>query len=167
MEILAIIFVIFILGAILTPKKSLPYLPDQKTAVFDPDKNQTQHAVVSGVYMWPNPGQFNFAIVGESNYQHTLKTIVKKQSEDKQIHEAHLVPEDDNEYDDKAVRVDIDGKIVGYLDRDSARSFRGRLSKNKLSGETTGCSAVIIGGHTLPSGKTASYGVWLDLKGFN
>lgn len=118
-------------------------------------------------FVWPNPGQFNFAIVGESNYQHAINLIVSRQSEDRQIHAAHLIPEDENEYDDKAIRVDIDGRTVGYLSRDSARSFRRRLSKNKLSGKTTGCRAVIIGGHTLPSGKTASYGVWLDLKGFN
>lgn len=131
-----------------------------------PAPSPTAAAPVNDVYMWPNPGQFNFGIVGESNYQRAIGAIVSGQKEDRQIHEARLIPEDDNEYDNKAIRVDIDGRTVGYLDRDSARSFRRRLGKNKLSGKTTGCSAVIIGGHRLASGETASYGVWLDLKGF-
>lgn len=38
--------------------------------------------------------------------------------------EAKLIYEDDNEYDDNAISIEIDGNTVGYLSREDAKLYR-------------------------------------------
>jgi hypothetical protein len=78
-------------------------------------------------------GEFEFEIVGESNYQKALKAIAGPKARDGKNHEctAKLILEDDNPHDSKAVRVDIDGRTVGYLARDMARECRSRNRKRR------------------------------------
>lgn len=123
----------------------------------------------TGTHEWQQPGFFGFDIVGESHYQEALAKLAgehgKYASEKRCL--AHLIPENDNPYDNKAVRVDIDGMTVGYLDRDTARSFRRRLGAKKLTGQTTTCQAELKGGYVMRDGNKASYGVALNLKEFD
>lgn len=123
---------------------------------------------VQSNHTWDGPGYFDFEIVGESNYQPALAALAGthgERSPDKEC-QAALIPEDDNRYDDKAVRVDINGLTVGYLSRDDARSFRRRLGAKRLTGQITHCAAVIVGGYRMKNGERASYGVKLDIKPF-
>lgn len=129
---------------------------------------QPQPPVKQINHTWDDTGDFDFDIVGESNYQPALATLAGthgERSPDKE-YQAALVPEDDNRYDDKAVRVDINGRTVGYLSKDDARSFRRRLGAKRLTGQTTHCAAVIVGGYRMKNGERASYGVKLDIKPF-
>ena len=108
-------------------------------------------------------GEDTVDVVGESNYQEALAVVATMEP----LPPAMLVPEDDNRFDDQAVRVDIAGRTVGYLGRDDARSFRRRLARAKLAGCITSCEAEVRGGHTLRDGQAASYGVALYIKAFD
>lgn len=128
-----------------------------------------KRSIPGHAYIWPDMGYFGFDIVGESNYQANLAALAGKHGPKgpEVIFTAFLIPEDDNRYDDKAVRIDAEGMTLGYLDRDTARSFRRRLSAKKLTGQTTACKATLKGGHIMRDGNKASYGVSLDLKEFS
>jgi len=130
--------------------------------------NRTINKTSSGFH-WPALGYFEFDVVGESHYQTALKNLAGthgEKSPDKEC-QAVLIPEDNNQHDDKAIRVDIDRMTIGYLSRDDARSFRRRLGAKKLGGQTTSCDAMIVGGFVMKNGERASYGVKLDIKPFD
>lgn len=97
--------------------------------------------------------QFDMEIVGESHYQRALRQIAGP-GDVRQYCDAELIPEDDNQHDDKAVAVFIEGELVGYLSRSNARAFRRRYR-----GVIGHCEAVVVGGG---KGKK-NLGVWLDL----
>jgi hypothetical protein len=61
-------------------------------------------------------------VAGESHYQDALRAIAGASDEPQVRHatEAALVPEPDNPHDPNAVRVEIDGRYVGYLPRAEA-----------------------------------------------
>jgi hypothetical protein len=118
---------------------------------------------------WPPLGDYEFEIVGESNYQQAIAKIAGYHG----THSANkhciasLIPEDDNPHDKSAVAVEIDGSTVGYLSREDARSFRRRLGRKGLSGQVTTCDALIVGGGTRKNGQRLHYGVRLDIKPFD
>lgn len=65
-------------------------------------------------------------IVGESNYQHNLARIAGTKTEESKSLQcvATLIPEPNNPKDPNAVRCDIDGLTVGYLNRDAAKRYK-------------------------------------------
>jgi len=115
---------------------------------------------------WHDNGNFDFEVVGESYYQAHLNALVASAyGEWVEVHHiATLLPEDNNPHDDKAVSVHINGKQVGYLSREDARSFRRRMSAKRITGPTT-CPALIRGGGLI-NNRPAPYGVRLDMKPF-
>ena len=124
-------------------------------------------------FAWPHLMEYEFEVVGESYYQSAIEKIVKQQetkyfnNPDEKIEPliAYLIPDDNNQYDDRAVRVDINGLQVGHLSREDARSFRRRLGAKKLTSQVTTCGALITGRHA-KNGKQMDYGVVLDMKPF-
>lgn len=143
---------------------------------YKPEDNSRARAVAaaygnkssSSKYTWPSLGDFAFEVVGESNYQNAITSIAGHHGDQPPtaIFKALLIPENNNEYDSSAIRVDIQSKTVGYMSRDDARSFRLRLGANKLQDQATFCNAIIIGGFITRDGDRAFYGVRLDLKPF-
>lgn len=117
---------------------------------------------------WPESGGCDFNVVGESYYQPALAKIAGDHGEKgcRKMCVATMVLEDDNPYDNKAVRVDVDGMTVGHLSREDARSYRRRLGSMGLTGETMTCAARIGGGRLLDDGQRTRYGIWLDIKPF-
>jgi hypothetical protein len=113
----------------------------------------------------PGPGTFSVEVVGESRYLRAFELICGPRNADGEdcIVQATLVHEDDNPYDHNAVRVEIQGRSVGYLPRDTARSYRERLSQAGHAGITAECAANIRGGWDRGEGDRGYYGVWLDL----
>lgn len=113
----------------------------------------------------PGPGTYSIDIVGESKYQSALEVICGGRTEEsqKKIVEAMLVHEDDNPYDNKAIRVDIQGRTVGYLSRQDARQYRKKLTEAGYPGINATCSAMIVGGWERPGGDKGHFGVKLDL----
>jgi hypothetical protein len=120
------------------------------------------------VMHWPALGHFDFEVVGESNYQDAITSIVGDHGDQPpaDIFNAVIIPENDNKYDALAIRIDIDSKTVGYMSREDARSFRRRLGAKKMKNQVTTCAAMIVGGFITRNGDRASYGVRLDLKPF-
>lgn len=91
------------------------------------------------------------AVVGESHYQETLKTLQR-------AFIAKLVPEPTNPYDPNAVAVCTEGDAkIGYLSRDVAKSYQEILAKQ--SAPVT-CPATLVGGESDKS----NLGVVLDFE---
>jgi len=113
----------------------------------------------------PGPGTYSIDVVGESNYQSWLESICGGRTDESQekLVEAVLVHEDDNPYDDKAIRIDIMGRTVGYLSRENARQYRKRLEEAGYKGINATCSAMIVGGWDQGNGDRGHFGVKLDL----
>ena len=111
------------------------------------------------------PGLFECEIVGEASYQRALNAICGgKCQEGHQLEKlAILILEDDNLHDAKAVRVDVDGRTVGYLSRRLARGYRARLKAQSLPVGNYTCQALIVGGWDRGGGDTGHFGVKLDL----
>lgn len=136
-----------------------------------PQKRQRKQENPETLFALPELNEFEFEVVGESYYQPALAKLANEHADSTVGNEAakpltaHLIPDDFNEYDDKAVRVEINGLQVGHLNREDARRFRRRLSAKKLTGQTTTCGALITGGHVV-NGKQMHYGAVLDLKPF-
>ncbi len=100
-------------------------------------------------------------VVGESHYQDELQRLYRKNggSEHDIKIEAVLVPENDNAFDDNAVRIEIEFCRVGYLPREMALDYRTALGNNVGQ-----CSAKIVGGFELEDGSSAYFGVKLNLS---
>jgi HIRAN domain-containing protein len=113
----------------------------------------------------PGPGTFSVEVIGESHYQAAFERICGPRNPDGEdcVVRATLVQEDANRYDQNAVRVEISGYLVGYLPRDTARSYRDRLCQAGHAGITAECAANIRGGWDRGNGDRGRYGVWLDL----
>ena len=103
-------------------------------------------------------------IVGESNYQQALSDLCGGHSRGgHQLHaRAELVPEPSNRYDENAVRVDIDGRTVGYLKRDHAARYVKRLLEDGRSGEVLNVRAYITGGWRTNQHDEGHFGVQLE-----
>ncbi len=110
-------------------------------------------------------GNYDYDIVGESNYQKELNLICGGKTEDghNKIVEARLIHEDDNPHDSNAVCVEINGYKVGYLPREDALNYRKQLADSGNPGIDAVCGAKIVGGWNRGNGDTGSYGVKLDI----
>lgn len=115
------------------------------------------------------PGTFSVEVVGESYYQKHLHQVFGDHSESEEtlVVDAHLIHDNRNQYDDKAIRVEIMGKRVGHLNRSQARHFRSQMQANGWGGMTAVCEArieknlsLIVIGSDVP----VQLGVVLDLR---
>lgn len=107
------------------------------------------------------PGRgWTVLVVGEASYQDDISALYRMhggEGHDLKV-TATVEPEDGNEFDANAVRVEIDGRRVGYLSREMAVEYRAAL------GATAGqCSAKIVGGFKRGDGSTAYFGVKLRM----
>lgn len=104
-------------------------------------------------------GDFDFDVVGESNYQAELSAICGGHCEEGVEHEctALLVPEPTNPHDANAVKVVIEGRTIGYLSRQHAILYRRRI------GGAGRCGALVVGGWDRGNGDRGHFGVKLDL----
>lgn len=114
---------------------------------------------LSAVYL-KGDGRFRMPVVGESFYEQAFLELCGPRTPlgyAKVVHAA-LIPETDNRHDTKAVRVEVEGKRVGYLSRSMARRYRQRFGRR-----TVYCRAKIIGGWDRGGDDTGNFGVRLDL----
>lgn len=118
--------------------------------------------------------KFFIDLQGESNYQGNIRKVIMAdimvEKDDMEYRDekliAHLILEDKNQYDPgNAVRVDIEGRTVGYLSRVDASKYRRGLVKKDLTGVVGECRAMVAGKRE-DDGKKMNFGVWLsiDLK---
>lgn len=115
--------------------------------------------------MIEGPGDFAVDVVGESNYQGAIEGVAGGRTEDssEKIVTAILSLEDSNPYDNKAVAVFLGGKLCGYLDRETARSYRKQLKASGHPKLTAACKAMIVGGWDRGGGDRGHFGIKLDL----
>lgn len=101
---------------------------------------------------------YNFNIVGEGSYQSNLKKIAGPKEEQSKFHQcsAKVTSEPTNKFDKNAIKVEINGMLVGYLSRGDAQKLVGRRV-NKV------VNAVIDGGWDDNDGE-GSYGVKLGIN---
>jgi hypothetical protein len=102
-------------------------------------------------------------IVGESNYQPAIRSACGWSKPEDICFEcmAELVPEPSNPHDPNAVRVDIDGRCVGYLSREHAAELGPAIAEG-IKTQGTGMCRAVIAGHK--DGETANLGVFLHLQ---
>jgi hypothetical protein len=115
---------------------------------------------MEAIYFKPS-GKYNRQVKGESNYQENLAD--QAYFSDDQIVDVDLFLEDHNQYDSNAVVVTVDGKEVGYLSKADAVEYRARIKALGHPVAIGACKGKITGGHELNDGRTANYGIVLDL----
>ena len=110
-------------------------------------------------------GKFALLAVGESHYQDALEEICGGRSKGGRRFScsATLIHEDENPHDHRAVRVDINGRTVGYLSRDMAPRYRAALEKAGQAGAMAQCGARIVGGWDRGEDDRGHFGVKLDV----
>lgn len=133
--------------------------------LFGPPSAPMAQASAPNAIRLPGPGLFSLEAVGESKYQAALARICGGVTADgvDLLTEATLIHEDANPYDSQAVRVDINGKTVGYLSRTHARQFRREMAKAGNTGCDAICAARIRGGWDRGTDDRGSFGVRLDV----
>jgi hypothetical protein len=109
-------------------------------------------------------GRQTLEVVGESQYQDHLWKVVGGRAPEPIRHSvvAVLDPEPDNPYDENAIRVSIDGGVVGYLCREDAVVYGPglRVLGERYAGRIA-LEGQIVGGGPRPDG-LGMLGVFLD-----
>lgn len=87
-------------------------------------------------YEPPQSAEFDFEIVGESQYKTALAGIIQAATQEEQdageiICTAQLQAEPENPFDPKAVRVTIGGQTVGYIPKSETARFHKLLKANE------------------------------------
>jgi hypothetical protein len=115
------------------------------------------------------PEGYEVEVVGESHYQEALHAIAVASGEFSAngIHfdcTAILRPEPTNPFDSDAIRIEIGGQLVGYLNRTAAKAYKATgdfLAANRQIGS---CHATIVGGWDRGENDSGSFGVRLNLS---
>lgn len=105
-----------------------------------------------------NSVSYTYNIVGEQSYQDSLKKIAGPKEEDSKFFECYAKVSSElfNQYDKNAVKVEINGLLVGYLSRSEAAKLAGKVVNKTVP-------AVIDGGWDDGS-SVGSYGVKLAIS---
>lgn len=100
-------------------------------------------------------------VAGESHYQDALRSLTGGAAGEpvRRELEASLVPEPENRFDPNAVRVEIGGKLVGYLPREEAAAYGPTLATLERRGRRAACEALVSG----RGGANAMIGVFLRM----
>lgn len=117
------------------------------------------------------PSKYQTEIVGEANYQKNIKNVILfdvmvddddlEYKDDKLT--ARLVLDNENQFDpDNAVRIEIENKTVGYLDKQNAARFRRQLKRLGIENKVYLCQAVAFGKRD-EAGAPMSFGIWLKI----
>lgn len=114
---------------------------------------------------WSDGGRFMVEVMTESRYQPTLKALAGEHGERAAATQyvATLMPDDQNAYENEAVAVFIEGRIVGYLSQKASIKFRELLRKKEAAGQLSTTDAQVRGG-ALWEGKRLQYVVVLDVE---
>lgn len=117
--------------------------------------NKTKTKLIS------NRDLYTYNIVGEQSYQNNLKKIAGPKEDESKFFEcqAKVSSEPFNQYDKNAVKVEINGLIVGYLSKSEAAKLSGKVISKTVP-------AVIDGGWLDDDGE-GSYGVKLAITNTN
>ena len=107
-----------------------------------------------------NGSGWTIEVVGELHYQGNLLKQYRRAGgtgHDVTVG-AVLTSESSNRFDENAVRVEIGGRVVGYLAGKRAAAYRRAVGTARGA-----CSAKIVGGYAMEDGRRAHFGVKLNL----
>lgn len=129
-------------------------MPRQATPTMVPDTVTRRptaamsEVVVTGPYKaFHLVADSRIAVVGESHYQPALRWAVDSNHSDGGLPVAAcLVREPENKYDRNAVRIDVQGKTVGYIARVEAPWMQEKLKWLEHQGLRPVCQARVFGG---------------------
>ena len=110
-------------------------------------------------------GTFAVQVVSALNYQYILESLCGPRQEkgENRVVMARLVLDDDNLYDNQAVRVEIKNLLVGYLSGKTALAYRELLQQSRHPQAIAGCRAKITGGWRDKNGNKGNYELGLDI----
>jgi hypothetical protein len=111
-------------------------------------------------------GDHEVRLVGESQFQKHLEFCAGGRTQDGArvpLVTAVLVAEPNNPYDNKAIRVDVGGRCVGYIARDETHRFHPILRQLASVGRPASCRALITGGWDRGNDDRGSFGVILSM----
>jgi hypothetical protein len=111
-------------------------------------------------------GEHTVQVVGESNYQGNLRWAANGTNKDGPNNPrvyAEVIPEPGNRYDPNAVKIQVAGRLVGYLARADAAAYQVHLLAMAAAGSVPACEARIKGGYVTSDGYVASLGIELYL----
>lgn len=105
--------------------------------------------------------EYTFEIVGEQSCQKNLRKLAGEKEEESKFVEvtAKVLSDPFNKFDQNAVKVEIDGLLVGFLSKEHAKMLSGRVINKEVP-------AVIDGGW-LDDESEGSYGVKLGINNLN
>ncbi len=108
---------------------------------------------------------FQQEVVGEASYQKAILSFVGGKSSRSAKHEctATLVCDDANKYDENAVEVRTNNRIVGYLPKNDAKKYRENLQLIDSSMPIASVRAKVVGGWRDEESE-GHFGVKLNLK---
>jgi hypothetical protein len=112
--------------------------------------------------------KFQLRITGEEYYQNVLEAICGPhlRAGVNRLETAWLILGDKNNRNKNAVRVEIQGKTVGYLTPQAAISYCRKLIERNTPTAVGRCQAMIKGGWISSDGRKGPYEVWLDTPPF-
>lgn len=149
-------------GADTRPRTGLPGTTFSDSSRGGRTSSVSQRAPVAPVSLLG--GQEDLEVVGELAYQSALWPLCGGTFGDRVRCEivAVLVPEPANPYDPNAIAVQIDGHVVGYLPRTTAREYLPGLKQlMAVRGGYVALRGVIVGGGYYDDGP-GRLGVWLE-----
>lgn len=105
-----------------------------------------------------NNTSYAYNIVGEQSYQNNLKKIAGPKEEESKFFEcyAKVSSEPFNQYDKNAVKVEINGLLVGYLSKSEAAKLSSKVVNKTVPS--------VIDGGWKDEESTGSYGVKLAIN---
>ena len=105
-----------------------------------------------------NNTSYTYNIVGEQSYQNNLKKIAGPKEEESKFFEcyAKVSSEPLNQYDKNAVKVEINGLLVGYLSKSEAAKLSSKVVNKTVPS--------VIDGGWKDEESTGSYGVKLAIN---
>lgn len=115
----------------------------------------------TGVNPTPNNASYAYNIVGEQSYQNNLKKIAGPKEEESKFFkcQAKVSSEPFNQYDKNAVKVEINGSVVGYLSKSEAAKLAGKVVNKTVP--------AVIDGSWDDHDSEGSYGVKLAINSVN
>lgn len=139
-----------VIAVLLLSRKTKPV-----AALDEPSPSAASHARIRG------NGKYSVDVVGESHYRRSFEALLgaNLDTEKEMFGDATLHLESDNKHDHNAVRVDVEGRTVGYLRREMAIDFRRAVRESGIGGRTVyACGVRIYCG-----GADGVYSAQLDL----
>ena len=124
------------------------------------DKKSDEHEI----FFLTGDQQYGVQVIVGERSQASLEALCgpRQAGGVKRVDTAWLLLEEENSRYKNAVRVEIRGRQVGYLNSEAASRYRRLLAERNTPAASGQCQAMITGGGVSSDGRKGLYEVWLD-----